>query len=227
MMCWASASISAALVRSPALMAARQAMECSTHSVFSRSIAAAVRQLCGQLHKHILDIVHRHIGGHGTDNHGRTAKILGLNARIGQQIEILQHSLLFCSGQVDLHRHKQHLRRHIAVVPGKLLKQNTLVRGVLVDQAKLAAAFRNDVGLEHLADKTQRLALGRRHQCCLLRDSGIRQGTQARGPFSAFSASSGSDGCAGAAVGIAAVSAGVSSGMSGSTSSTVSSVKAV
>ena len=36
MMRWASASISAAFVRSPALIAARQAMECSTHSVFSR-----------------------------------------------------------------------------------------------------------------------------------------------------------------------------------------------
>ena len=86
----------------------------------------------------------------------------------GQKVKVLQNGLLFRGGQIDLHRDKQHLGRHAAVVPGQLLKQNALMRSVLVDKAKLTAALGDDIGLEHLADKAQRLACRRRGQRRLL-----------------------------------------------------------
>ena len=86
----------------------------------------------------------------------------------GQKVKVLQNGLLFRGGQIDLHGDEQHLGRHAAVVPGQLLKQNALMRGVLVDKAELTAALGDDIGLEHFTDKAQRLACGRRGQRRLL-----------------------------------------------------------
>ena len=97
-------------------------------------------------------------------------KVFDLDAGIGQKVKVLQNGLFFRGGQIDLHRDKQHLGRHAAVVPGQLLKQNALMRSVLVDKAKLTAALGDDIGLEHLADKAQRLACRRRGQRRLLGD---------------------------------------------------------
>ena len=57
--------------------------------LFPQSVAAAVDQLRRDFHDHIFHVVHRHIGGHSADNDGGTAEILRLDARIGQQVDIL------------------------------------------------------------------------------------------------------------------------------------------
>ena len=136
--------------------------------LFTQGVASAIGELGRQLHDHILYIVHRHVRGHGAHDNSRAAEVLGLDAGIGQKVKVLQNGLFFRGGQIDLHGDKQHLGRHAAVVPGQLLKQNALMRSVLVDKAKLTAALGDDIGLEHLADKAQRLACRRRGQRRLL-----------------------------------------------------------
>ena len=136
--------------------------------LFTQGVASAIGELGRQLHDHILYIVHRHVRGHGAHDNSRAAEVLGLDAGIGQKVKVLQNGLFFRGGQIDLHRDEQHLGRHAAVVPGQLLKQNALMRSVLVDKAKLTAALGDDIGLEHLADKAQRLACRRRGQRRLL-----------------------------------------------------------
>ena len=144
-------------------------MEWSTHSVFSRRASPPLRQTGSQLDEHILHIVHRHIRRDGPHNDGGAAVVLGLDACILQQFLVLQDGQLFLRGKVDLHRHQKHLGGHIAVIFGELLKQDTLVGGVLIDEAEFPCPLGDDVGAEHLPHQPQRLTLGCGGQRRLLR----------------------------------------------------------
>ena len=60
-----------------------------------QGIAAAIDQAGGQFDDHILDIVHRDVRRDSAHHHGGAAEVLDFNARIGQQVNILQNGLLF------------------------------------------------------------------------------------------------------------------------------------
>lgn len=140
--------------------------------------------MVGQFQQHIGHIVNRHIGRHRPHNYSRTAVVLGLDAGLGQQFKVVKHGLLFGRAQIDLHRHQQHLGRHIAVTGRELFKQNPFMGGVFVNQAELASALGDDVGLEDFADKPQRFGFGRRRERNLLRvGQGGKPPGQVRAPL--------------------------------------------
>ncbi len=154
----ASAISSCGEVWSPALMAARQEMEWSTHSVRSfRAARLPVGQLCRQLDQQIFGTALLHISGDRAQADRAAAKIAHLEAGTFQQVEVGQQSGLFLGGELHHQRLQEQLTGDIAVVGGQFLEELALVGGVLVNDADLVAPLREDIGAEDLAHIPQRL----------------------------------------------------------------------
>ena len=172
----ASAISSCGEVWSPALMAARQEMECE-HPLcpLVQRVAAAVGQLCRQLDQQILGTALLYVSGHGAQADRAAAKIAHLETGAFQQVEVGQQSGLFLGGELHHQRLQEELTGDIAVVGGQFLEELALMGGVLVNDADLVAPLREDIGAEDLAHIPQRLRAILHIKAQLLRLRGLRR----------------------------------------------------
>ena len=135
----------------PRLMAARQEIECSTHSVCSFS--ASWPPLSSYLRSPPAGF------RHSAAPHLRAPRAAPRYCRQSPRSQrpafssrgMLSSRACFPPQQVDGSRLQQHLAGHIAVIRGQFFVQLALVGSVFIDQAQLVAAFCKDICSEHLA----------------------------------------------------------------------------
>ena len=122
-----------------------------------QGVAAAVSQLCRQLHQQVLGAPLLYVGRHRAQTDRAAAEIAHLEARAFQQREIRKESRFLFRRKLDDQRLQQELAGDVAVVRSQLLEELALMGGVLVDDTDFIAPLREDIGAEKLPHIPQRL----------------------------------------------------------------------
>ena len=136
--CSARAISSALSDLSPALTAARQAIEWYIHSCFSVETTFRIfrKTFCYFFNKlgYAFSVK---IHGNRTNNNRTHAEVLGDYAGVLRSSRLSRKNGIFGLSQRYGNGREQHLRRRSAVIFAKLIKKNSFVGGVLVDKQQL------------------------------------------------------------------------------------------
>ena len=113
----------------------------------------AVHRLFGQFTDDALHIAAIQISGHTAYGKAVLAKAVDGKACLTDVHDLRLHSGGFLAGQLYNYRREKLLLRHIGLRT-QLVKQNTFMRGMLVDENQAVLVLSNDVRLEAFADYT-------------------------------------------------------------------------